>query len=423
MRGGLFLIVALAASSGCTTTAALAPAPPATGIAAPPVALASATAPAPTPAWAPVTRSPSSVEADRDARESALATACGSDDGALFVIARELVELRARGLGTPDAETLVAKLRAAGQPYVRPRVIVASGQAPIDDAKLKAALVRSASTKAPVRCGVAIAKTPHGGEVLLALRVEALADLAPLPTRARTGEWMSFEAHLHVPARSAKLIVLGPRGAPRTVPTSLDGASGIARARFALDQPGGFTVQLVGDLAEGPRPLLEARMFADVTPPAPGEEPPAPGEEEGAALVETGSDALSLARMVGALRSLEGAPPLARDEKLETLARAHAERMRDRRSVAHDLGDGDFKDRFEAEGTLDARAVGENVAHAPTVALAHRALHASPSHRINLLRVDYTHMGVGVARAADGSVYVCETFAATSRANANNAAR
>src|SRR6185295_18235522 len=97
------------------------------------------------------------------------------------------------------------------------------------------------------------------------------------------------------------------------------------------------------------------------------------------------------------------------------LAQAHAERMRDRHSVAHDVGDGDFKDRFEAEGTLDAHAVGENVAHAPTVALAHRALHASPSHRINLLRVDYTHMGTGIARAADGSVYVCETFAAASR--------
>lgn len=127
--------------------------------------------------------------------------------------------------------------------------------------------------------------------------------------------------------------------------------------------------------------------------------------------------------MVAALRTFEGSAPLAHDDKLDALAKAHAERMRDGRSVAHDLGDGDFRDRFEAEGTLDAHAVGENVAHAPTLALAHRALHASPSHRINLLRADYTHMGVGVARAEDGSVYVCETFAATSRANPNRAAR
>jgi uncharacterized protein YkwD len=363
-------------------------------------------------AWAPVTQSPwprgRAGERDADARAAALAALCGPEDGALAGVARELVALRARGLGAPDAEAVVARLRAAGEPYVRPRIIFATGRAPLDDTKIKAALGTRPERRGHARCGVAIEPLPHGGEVLVALRVDALADLSPLPTRARTGEWLSFEARLHVDARAAKLVVLGPRGAPRTVPTSLDTATGLTHARFALDQPGAFTLQLVADLEEGPRPLLEARVFADTPPTPPGEEAPAPGEEEG-------EDAAALARMIASLRALEGSPPLARDAKLDALARAHAERMRDRRSVAHDLGDGDFRDRFEAEGTLDARAIGENVAHAPTVALAHRALHASPSHRINLLRADYTFMGVGVAQAEDGSVYVCETFAATVR--------
>ncbi len=418
----VFPLLLAAACGGSASTAAVAvptvsaaPTTTATATATASPALDAATIAIATPAWSTVTRSPWPVEAERDPREAGLAASCGAEDGALSRVARDLAALRARGLGTPDAETLVAKLRAAGQPYVRPRVIVATGHAPIDDTKLKSELARRADTRAPVRCGVAIASTPHGGEVLLALRVEALADLAPLPTRARTGEWLSFEARVHVPARSAKLVVLGARGAPKTVPTSLDPATGIARARFVLDQPGSFTVQLVGDLSEGPRPLLEARLFADVTPSAPGEEPPAPGEELAGTSGDPSGDAPTLARMVGALRSSEGSPALTRDEKLDALARAHAERMRDQKAVAHDLGDGDFRERFEAEGSLDARAVGENVAHAPTLALAHRALHASPSHRINLLRGDYTHLGVGVARATDGSVYVCETFAATSR--------
>jgi len=407
MRAFLVLMV------GCTAcgTPALAPvvsSPPARAAEAPasPASDPPPAGPAPS-VWASVSQSPwpFEQEAAADPRASALAAACGGQDGALARVARELVELRARGLGAPDSEAVVAKLRAAGQPYVRPRVIFASAQRPIDDAKVAAELVPQGGNKRPLRCGVAIAATPHGGEMLVALRAEALAELSPLPTRARTGEWLSFEARLRVAAHSAKLVVLGPHGAPRTVPTSLDPVTGITRARFALDQPGGFTLQLVGDLSEGPRPLLEARVFADVAPPPPGEEPPAPGENEGV-------DASALARMVASLRSVEGFPALARDEKLEELARGHASRMRERHSVAHDLGDGDFRDRFEAEGTLDARAVGENVAHAPTLALAHRALHASPSHRINLLRADYTHMGVGVAQAEDGSVYVCETFAA-----------
>jgi uncharacterized protein YkwD len=291
--------------------------------------------------------------------------------------------------------------------------VFATGHAPIDDAQLKNAIAPRTTSGGRARCGVGIAQTPHGGEVVIGLRVDALADLAPLPTRARTGEWLKLEARLHVPAHSAKLVVLGPRGAPRTVPTSLD-ANGVARARFALDQPGAFTVQLVGDLARGPRPLLEARVFADVAPPPPGEEPPAPGEEDASTNAD---ETVALTRMVAALRTSEGVPALARDEKLDSLAHAHAERMRDARSVAHDVGNGDFKERFEAEGTLDARAVGENVAHAPSVALAHRALHASPSHRINLLRGDYTHMGVGVVHADDGSVYVCETFVAVPAPN------
>lgn len=393
----------------------------------PALALASATASGPgaepallaPPAWSPITQSPWVAGTDGDPREASLAAACGTEDGALARIARELVEQRARGLGALDSTALVAKLRAAGEPYVRPRVIAFSGQAPIEDTKLRAELSRRRRAGAPVRCGVGIARTPHGGEVIVALRVDALADLAPLPTRARTGEWLTFEARLHVGARSAKLVILGPHGLPRSVPTSLDAASGVARARFALDQPGPFTLQLIADLAEGPRPLLEAKVFADVLPTPPGDEPAAPGEEATSTSNEPAGDGPLLSQMVATLRAFEGSPPLAHDDRLDALARAHAERMRDGHAVAHDLGDGDFRDRFEAEGTLDAHAVGENVAHAPTIALAHRALHASPSHRINLLRADYTHMGIGVARAADGSVYVCETFAATSRANHN----
>ena len=428
MRRTLGTMLALAASACASSPAVIAPSSPSPP---PALALAEARAPAPAtgaalaaaPTWSPITQSPWAAEADRDPREASLTSACGTDDGALTRVAHELVELRARGLGAPDPEAIVAKLRAAGEPYVRPRVIVATGQAPVDDAKLRSELGRRARAGTPVRCGVGIARTAHGGEVIVALRVDVLADLAPLPTRARTGEWLSFEARLHVGARSAKLVVLGPHGAPRSVPTSLDARTGVARARFALDTPGSFTVQLIADVAEGPRPLLEAKVFADVLPTPPGEEPPAPGEDAAPASTDPAGDGPVLARMVAALRVLEGSPALAHDDKLDAMAKAHAERMRDGHSVAHDLGDGDFRDRFDEEGTLDAHAIGENVAHAPTLALAHRALHASPSHRINLLRADYTHMGVGVARAADGSVYVCETFAATSRANPNRASR
>ena len=84
--------------------------------------------------------------------------------------------------------------------------------------------------------------------------------------------------------------------------------------------------------------------------------------------------------------------------------------MRDLGVVAHDTGEGDLARRLEAAG-LGARVVGENVARASSIARAHRALHASPSHRLNLLHPRYTHAGFGVVTDDAGAVYACEVFA------------
>jgi uncharacterized protein YkwD len=363
------------------------------------------------------TRSPWPA-ASFDERVAALMAACGAPDGALVRVATKLASERAHGLGAPDPDRVVSLLRAYGEPHVRPRIVSASTRGPRDDETIRAQLER---LKHPgTRCGVAFTRPEsehadhHGSELFVAVVIDALADLDPLPTRARTGEWLTFSALLRVPASSAKLVVLGPRGLPRTIPTSVDRTSDIeqqsirVRARFALDRPGPFTVQLVGELATGPQPLLEARVFADVEPPA-GEEAvmAAPGED---AATGVNDHAAALARMTAALRSSEALPALARDVRLDDLALAHAEQMKRAGSVAHDLGDGDLALRFEASG-LVAKQVGENVARARSVALAHRALHASPSHRMNLLRTDYTHFGAGVVSDDSGDVYVCEVFA------------
>jgi hypothetical protein len=343
--------------------------------------------------WADVTQSPWRTNVTTP-------LACGSADAALGRVAQRIADDRARGLGSPEPDTVVSWMRANGEPHPRPVVLVAAGKAPLETAALRAKI--DAVRTARMRCGFASASLPHGGELMTAVLVDPLADLAPLPTRAHTGAWLTFEARLLVPADDARVVLLGPRGAPRDVPTSFDRDRGIVRARFALDRPGAFTVQLVGDLASGPRPLLEARIFADAEPPA-DSDPPAlvPGEE-------AGHD--DLASMIDALRRAESLPVLERDRRLDAIAGAYAARMRDTRSVAHDLGEGDLRSRF-AEAGLDAHVVGENVARGATLVHVHRAVYASPSHRANLLSRAYTHVGIGLARADDGTVYACEVFA------------
>lgn len=401
MRGVKVVVVALVPALGACGAGSLdrlvdEPAVPQTP--APPAAPAPAKQPDPVE----VTRSPWPLSGtDAEPRARAVAKSCGESDGAVERVAREVARTRARGLGAPDGDKVAAMLRAAGVPHPRPRVLSATGSSPLDDDDLRTRVATLATPLA--RCGVAVARTPHGGEVWVAIAVDALADLAPLPRRARAGEWLTVEAKLHVGAKSARVLLTGLRGPPRSVPASLDAQSGVLRARFALDRPGAYLVQVVGDVEGGPRPLLEARV---------GSEDVTLAEDDGAAPGEEASgrdDPTTVERMVLALRTTEDLRPLARDRRLDALARAHALQMAKAGLVAHDVGSGDLRARAGGADIV-AKRVGENVAHAADLARAHRALHASPSHRLNLLDADYTRIGIGVVRAEDGSVWVCQIF-------------
>jgi uncharacterized protein YkwD len=259
------------------------------------------------------------------------------------------------------------------------------------------------------RCGVARATSSDGSEVIAAVAVDALADLSPLPMRAHSGTWLTVDASLGAAARDVRVVVQGQGTDPRSVPSWMEREAGVmhVRARFAPDRPGPLTVQLLGDVGTGPRPLLEARVFADVDPPERYGASMAPGE---GADFAGGTDADHLLAMVGALRDRERLPPLQRDALLDRVALAHARRMMAARTVGHDVGDGDPVARIEASGAR-AQLVGENVAHAASVRLAHRALYESPSHRENLLRAEFDRVGAAVVTDADGSVWVAEVFA------------
>jgi hypothetical protein len=260
------------------------------------------------------------------------------------------------------------------------------------------------------RCGVAAGRAPSGVRVVVAVAADALADLDPLPTRARTGQWLSLAAPLRARASGASVVVLGPHGAPRTVPTSIDGAT--VHARFVLDSPGEFAVQVIAELGSGPRPVIEASVFADVEPPAAPDANLAPGETEVVALDAGAPDraADALWHMVVAARRSQGLDAPVRDPRLDAVARAHAAAMAATRDLAHDVGDGPPLDRLRSAG-LAPPSSGENVAHARTIALAHRATWASPSHRANLLRRDFALAGVGVARDPRGDVWIVEELA------------
>jgi uncharacterized protein YkwD len=360
-------------------------------------------------AWADWSGSPRPMDpAKLDPLERAALTACGPGDLGLSDTARAVLDRKLHGLPLPELDAIEAAQRIAGEPHPWPRVWAVSGRSLEQDATMNRLASWLGGGRMPEslrRCGVAGGTAADGTRVLVVVAVDAVADLTPLPTRARTGQWLTVEARLRQRAHGGRVLVMAAGEAPHTVPSWFDGST--LHARFPADRPGATTVQVVANLADGPRPVLEAVVFTDVEPPPPGQLDvrTAPGEDAAPAA----RDDDRLTAMITAARATAGLPPLVRDTRLDAVARDHAARMVAARELAHDAGDGGPLERMTAAG-LDPREAGENLAHAPTVPLAHRALWASLSHRANLLGREYDRVGVAVVRDSHGDVWAVETF-------------
>lgn len=353
---------------------------------------------------------------------ASLRTACGAADARIDRAARALAAGHAHG-ATADGRAATNALRDAGEPHVWPRsAVLAAKDLDLATAKEKLlpyfqGLAKSGGAGAVRRCGLGEARADDGTTHLAVIVVDAPAELVALPRQGRTGQWLTVEATFPegATATEGKVVVVGPDGKPRTVPTSTT-EKGI-KARFALDRPGAFTVQVLATGEEGPRPVLEAPVFADVTPTNAASLPPAlaPGED---APLPPGTDAAhALAAMANAARgAAEKTGPLRWDPALATLAASHAAAMRAKGVLAHDVGNGDPAARLRA-ANVGFRYAGENVVRLGPgdgenrVGLAHRRLWESPSHRGNLLNAQYTRIGTAIVVESDGTLWGVELFA------------
>jgi uncharacterized protein YkwD len=114
--------------------------------------------------------------------------------------------------------------------------------------------------------------------------------------------------------------------------------------------------------------------------------------------------------LVNEERTQRGFAALAWDERLVPVSRAHSEEMFKLKYFSHDSPvAGTPFDRLKAAGVTYSRA-GENLAFAQSVAVAHRALMDSPGHRENILRPEFTRIGIGVISAGAYGRIVTELF-------------
>lgn len=158
-------------------------------------------------------------------------------------------------------------------------------------------------------------------------------------------------------------------------------------AKIAAFQPQieGFTGQLGGS------PLLVTRIGEDQT-----EHLDLPDG------IDLAADAVAerqLFDLVNEERVRRGLGALVWDERLVPVARSHSEEMFRLKYFSHESPvTGSPFDRLKSAQISYSRA-GENLAYAQSVSVAHRALMQSPGHRENILRPEFTRIGIGVINA------------------------
>ena len=109
------------------------------------------------------------------------------------------------------------------------------------------------------------------------------------------------------------------------------------------------------------------------------------------------------------------APALRWDDRLAAVARIHSEEMARNGYFSHVGADGSSPARRVSMAGIKWLSTGENIANCRGVSEAESLFMNEPkfqqNHRWNILNVNYTHVGVGIARAPDGSLYITQEFA------------
>ncbi|MBI3342880.1 hypothetical protein HY032_01870 [Candidatus Gottesmanbacteria bacterium] len=103
--------------------------------------------------------------------------------------------------------------------------------------------------------------------------------------------------------------------------------------------------------------------------------------------------------LVNGERTKVGLPVLRVEEKLVSIARDHSRDMFERRYFSHYSPEGhDVGYRARQEG-VEYSLIGENLAYAPDVELAHSGFMNSEGHRSNILDPAWSRIGIGVIDA------------------------
>ena len=212
--------------------------------------------------------------------------------------------------------------------------------------------------------------------------------LEPMPRRYESGSTLQVAGELAEGLREAEIVFSRPDGKTTRIPTQ---KGRTFRGSLVAEDDGEYRVEVLGTGKEGLKVLVNFPVYVGVAPKL--EIAVTPTTEE------TADEAtVSLLRLANEERAKHDLPALRSDPKLTLMAHAHSMDMAKNRFFGHlSPTHGDLEERAQAAGVRPL-SYGENVAHAPTSAGVHAALMGSPGHRANILKKEYTHVGVSIVR-------------------------
>ena len=312
--------------------------------------------------------------------------------------------LHARGAdGEPDGalaaaaawlgrQGLEARPRGAGEVALRagfPGVVLTAAAFRLNgghDDVWREALADVAGNVTVNRYGVHV--SPAGVVAIVFGRMETALD--PFPRRFQPGEACRLRGTVAVRYDHARVYMTRPDG-------KVEETAGTGRnIDLALPLPvaGVYQLEVMSDSSSGPVVLANVPLYVGVGEPGFGSTSSPPADEKAA--TPAGAEARMLA-LLNEVRREARLAPLTADPELHAVAAAHTEEMIAKHFFGHaSPTTGMVENRLERAG-VTVTLCGENVAEADTADGAHRVLMDSPAHRANMLRADFTHVGIGVA--------------------------
>ena len=117
-----------------------------------------------------------------------------------------------------------------------------------------------------------------------------------------------------------------------------------------------------------------------------------------------------MVNLINRERMKQGSKSLIFDPDLRQIARGHSADMFLDGYFSHYSPEGQNVADRATKTSVDYQVIGENLAFAPSLELAHGGLMNSPGHRANILSEDFSRIGIGIASSEDNGIMVTQVF-------------